>query len=108
MSSQKLKTYTLAEMKDTYIGKLGTQEREQYEYQLRMEVLGKMIQSARKRRNMTQEELGQLVGVGKAQISKIENSAKSATIETIIKVFKALNAEVHFNVKMQDDFIRLA
>ena len=107
MASKELKTYTLAEMKDKYIGKVGTNEREEYEYELRMDVLGKMIKTARQERNLTQEELGRLVGVQKAQISKLENSANSARIDTIIKVFRALKAEINFNVKLEDNFIKL-
>jgi DNA-binding XRE family transcriptional regulator len=108
MAPKELKTYSLAEMKDKYIGKVGTQERDEYEYELRMDVLGKMIKTARQERNLTQEELGKLVGVQKAQISKLERSANSATIDTILKVFKALKAEINFNVKIEDNFIKLA
>jgi len=107
MATQDLKTYSLAEMKDKYIGKVGTQDRDEYEYELRMDVLGKMIKAARKERNLTQEELGQLVGVKKAQISKLESSANSATIDTILKVFKALKAEINFNVKIENNFVKL-
>jgi len=49
-----------------------------------------------------------LVGVQKTQISKLESSANSATIDTILKVFKALKAEINFNVKLEDNFVRLA
>lgn len=108
MAAKELRTHTLAEMKDKYIGKVGTKERDDYEYELRMDVLGKMIKAARQKRNLTQEELGQLIGVQKAQISKLESSANSATIDTIIKVFKALKAEIHFNVKLEDNFVKLA
>ena len=108
MGTKAMKTTTLAEMKDEFIGKVGTRERDEYEYELRMEVLGKMIKAARKERQLTQEELGKLIGVKKAQISKLESSANSATIDTIIKVFKALKAEINFNVKLEDDFIKLA
>lgn len=107
MANKELKTYTLDEMKDKYLGKVGTQERDEYEYELRMDVLGKMIKTARQERNLTQEELGRLVGVQKAQISKLESSANSATIDTIIKVFRALKAEINFNVKIADNFVRL-
>jgi transcriptional regulator with XRE-family HTH domain len=95
-------------MKDKYIGKPGSKGREEYEYELRMDVLGKMIKAARQDRNLTQEELGRLIGVGKAQISKLESSANSATIDTIIRVFKALKAEISFNVKIENDFVTLA
>jgi DNA-binding XRE family transcriptional regulator len=108
MATKDLKTYSLAEMKDKYIGKVGTANRDEYEYELRMDVLGKMIKSARLQRNLTQEELGKLVGVQKAQISKLENSTNSATIETVLKVFGALRAEINFNVKLEDTFVKLA
>ena len=108
MATKKMNTYTLAEMKDKYIGKVGTQERDDYEYELRMDVLGKMIKTARQERHLTQEQLGQLVGVKKAQISKLESSANSATIDTIMKVFKALKAEINFNVKLENNFVKLA
>ncbi len=104
---ERLKTYTLSEMKDQFIGKVGTKSRDDYEYELRMEVLGKMIKAARKERNLTQEELGQLVGVQKAQISKLESSANSATIDTIIKVFNALKAEINFSVKIEGNSLKL-
>lgn len=108
MATKELKTYSLAEMKDKYIGKVGTNERDKYEYELRMDVLGKMIKTARQERNLTQEELGRLVGVQKAQISKLESSANSATIDTILRVFSALKAEINFNVKLEDNFIKLS
>lgn len=107
MTTKEIQTYSLTEMKDKYIGKVGTKERDDYEYELRMDILGRMIKAARQERNLTQEALGQLVGVKRAQISKLENSANSATIDTIIRVFKALNAEIHFNVKLEENFVKL-
>ncbi len=61
----------------------------------------------RQERNLTQEQLGQLVGVQKAQISKLENSTNNATIDTILKVFKALKAEISFNVKLDDKAVKM-
>jgi DNA-binding XRE family transcriptional regulator len=100
MSKSVVKTKTLSEMKDKYIGKRGSQERESYEHELRMDVLGRMIKATRQERSLTQEQLGLLVGVQKAQISKLESSANSATIDTIVKIFSALKAEIHFKVSL--------
>ena len=72
-----------------------------------MELLGRMIKTTRKEKNMTQEELGSIIGVNKSQISKLENHANSATIETIMKVFNALKADIQFNVKLNDKQIQL-
>ena len=108
MATTEIKSYSLAEMKDKYIGKVGSTDRDEYEYELRMDVLGRMIKTARQERNLTQEQLGQLVGVRKSQISKLENSTNSATIDTILKVFSALKADIHFNVTLEKQYIQLA
>lgn len=55
----------------------------------RLENIGLMIRDERLRKGLTQEELGERVGVGKAQISKIE-SGKGLTIKTVTKVLDAL------------------
>ncbi len=84
------------------IGKRGTEKREAFENELRIDLLGQAIKQARQERNLTQEQLGELVGVQKAQISKIENSVKNARLETILKVFDALGAKVNFNVELNN------
>jgi DNA-binding XRE family transcriptional regulator len=108
MAKTTMKSYSLAEMKEKYIGKVGTKERDNYEYELNMDVLSHMIKKARQERNLTQEQLGKLIGVRKAQISKLESSANSATIDTILKVFKALKADIHFNVTIEKKQLQLS
>ena len=108
MTQTKIKAYSLAEMKDKYICKVGSVERDEYEYELSMDLLGRMIKTTRQERNLTQEQLGQLVGVQKSKISKLESSTNSATIDTILKVFKALKADIHFNVTLENQHIQLA
>jgi len=98
--ANKFKTVPLDTMIDKHIGKRGTKRRDAFEHELRIDLLGMAIKRARKERNMTQEQLGELVGVQKAQISKIENSVKNARFETILKVFEALGAKVNFNVEL--------
>ena len=94
-----MKTYSLEEITEKYIGKKGTQKREEFEQELKLELLGDAIKKARKERDMTQEDLGKLIGVKKAQISKIENSVTNARFETILKVFKALNIKIKFKIE---------
>jgi len=100
--NKKMRMMTLDQMKDKDIGEVGTPERDKYEFELRMEVLGDMIKSVRKERNLTQEQLGELIGVQKSQISKLERNTKNVTIETILKVFRALKANVKFSVEMDE------
>ena len=103
MATNKFKTVSLDTMIDKHIGKRGTERREAFENELRIDLLGQAIKKARQERNLTQEQLGDLVGVQKAQISKIENSVKNARFETILKVFDALGAKVNFNVELNNN-----
>lgn len=96
----KFKTVSLDTMIDKHIGKRGTKRRDAFENELRIDLLGQAIKQARQERDLTQEQLGELVGVQKSQISKIENSVKNARFETILKVFDALDAKVSFNVEL--------
>lgn len=105
---KKLKVYTFDQIKDEMIGKRGTETRDTYEFELNLELLGEMIRITRQQRKLTQEQLGQLVGVQKAQISKLEKSASNVTVETILKVFNALKAKVNFKIELENKRIRLA
>ncbi len=102
-----LKTVSLDTMIDKHVGKRGTAKREVFENELKIELLGHAIKQARQERNLTQEQLGELVGVQKAQISKIENSVTNARFETILKVFTALGAKINFNVELLDHKVKL-
>lgn len=97
-----MKTYKLDQVTDKYIGKKGTEKRDAFEQELKLDLLGQTIKKIRIERNLTQEQLGDLVGVKKAQISKIENHLTDARFETILKVFRALNAKINFNVELKD------
>ncbi len=108
METKKMKTYSLEEITEKHIGKIGTEKRDAFENELRLELLGEAIKKARLERHLTQEQLGNLVGVQKAQISKLENSLTDARFETILKVFKALNAKIHFNIELQNQTIEIA
>jgi DNA-binding XRE family transcriptional regulator len=95
-----MKTYTLDEVQDKIIGKKGTQNRDRFEYELQMDLIGQAIKESRKERKLTQEELGKLVGVQKAQISRLESNASNVTIDTLMKVFAALKAKVKLQVEL--------
>jgi HTH-type transcriptional regulator / antitoxin HipB len=108
MENTKLRIYTLDEAKNKHLGKVGTKKRDKYEYELRLDLLGEMIKQARRERNLTQSQLGELIGVQKSQISRIERNAKNVTIETILRVFGALKAKVNFNVELLDEEFKIA
>jgi DNA-binding XRE family transcriptional regulator len=95
-----MKTYSLDEVQDELIGKVGTANRDKFEYELKMDLIGKAIKQTRQKRHLTQEELGKLIGVQKAQISRLESNASNVTIDTLMKVFTALKAKVKLQVEL--------
>lgn len=75
-------------------GKIGTPERDAMEAQLKEEMnayfVGEAIKNARLKQNLTQEELGERIGVKRSQICKLESGKSAITISTMSRVFKAL------------------
>ena len=106
--NKELEMFSFDQIKNEFIGEIGTEKRTLYEQELQLEVMGEMIRKVRLDRNLTQEELGKLVGVQKAQISKLENHTTNVTMETILKVFGALKAKVNFNVELLNNQIQIA
>lgn len=106
--NKELEMFSFDQIKDEFIGEIGTEKRTQYEQELQLEVLGEKIRKVRLERSLTQEELGKLVGVQRAQISKLENNTTNVTMETILKVFGALKAKVKFNVELMNNRIQIA
>jgi Predicted transcriptional regulator with C-terminal CBS domains len=106
--NRELETFTFDQIKNEFIGEIGTEKRTRYEQELQLEVLGEMIRTVRLERNLTQEELGKLVGVQRAQISKLENNTTNVTVETILKVFSALRTKVNLNIELLNSKIQIA
>jgi DNA-binding XRE family transcriptional regulator len=92
---------SIDKLTDEIVGKKGTGERDIFEYDLRMDIIGTMIKEARIKRKMTQGDLGNLLGVQKAQISKLENNTKDFRIGTIIRALEALGAKVKLSVELE-------
>jgi HTH-type transcriptional regulator/antitoxin HipB len=108
MPTKKLKAVSLETMIDKHVGKNGTSRRDAFEQELRLDLLGYAIKEARLYHNLTQEQLGKLIGVQKAQISKLENNFTNARFDTVIKVFNALHAKVNFRVELPKRKLYLA
>jgi len=96
-----MKLTSIDELTDEIVGIRGTAERDIFEYDLRMDIVGTMIKDARIKQNMTQGDLGQILGVQKSQISKLENNTKDFRIGTIIRALEALGAKVKLTVELE-------
>lgn len=73
---------------DKKYGNPGTPSREKYEEEFEAFKIGVLIQEARKRKNLTQEELAIRVGTTKNYISRIENNASDIRLSTLMRIIR--------------------
>ena len=69
-------------------GKVGTPSRGKYEEEFEAFKIGVLIQEARKRQHMTQQELAEKVGTTKNYISRIENNASDIRLSTLMRIIR--------------------
>lgn len=96
-----MKTKTLSELEDKYVGKQGTPERDAYEKELSDLMIGFQVRNARIKLDLTQEELAERINKKRAFISRIENDGSNLTIKTLRDIVERglggkLNIEVQF------------
>ena len=78
-----MKTKTLSQLEDKYIGVQGTHQRERYEKDLADLMIGYQIRDGRIRLDLTQEDLAERIGKKREFISRIENDGSNLTIKTL-------------------------
>ena len=83
---QKNNLKTLDQFVDEQYGEIGTSKRDKFEKGYEAFKLGLLIQQARIKKGMTQEELAEKCGTNKGYISKIENDIKEVRISTLQKI----------------------
>lgn len=90
----KMNLTSLDVLTDEVFGKRGTPKRDAMEKRLQEEVnayfVGEAIRKMRQAQNLTQEELGERIGVQKAQISRLEKGKSVITLPTMSRIFQAL------------------
>jgi HTH-type transcriptional regulator / antitoxin HipB len=79
---------TFDELLDKKYGKPGAQKREKWEQEFEAFRLGVLIEEARKKLNLTQEELADKCGTNKAYISRIENNASDIRLSTLMRIIQ--------------------
>jgi DNA-binding XRE family transcriptional regulator len=92
----KMKLYTHEEMLNRVVGEKGTPRRDALEAELQSYLIGEAIKQARREKNLTQEQLGELMGVQRSQVSRIEKG-QNLTVGTIVRAFKAMDVPAAFS-----------
>ncbi len=96
-----MELYTLEECLDENFGQKGTPRRDKFEAEVAEALhayrIGEAVREARRRQNLTQEELGARLGVKRTQVSRIEKGCNTS-ISTLSRVFRALGVGASLNV----------
>lgn len=94
---KKMKVYSQKEMLDRTLGPKGTPERDEYDAKVKDYLVGLAIRRAREAQNLTQEQLGERIGVQRARISSIEKGT-NLRLSTLRRIFTALGMEVNLSI----------
>ena len=98
---QKNNLKTLDQFVDEQYGEIGTSKRDKFEKGYEAFKLGLLIQQARIKKGMTQEELAEKCGTNKGYISKIENDIKEVRISTLQKIVElGLGGHLELSIKI--------
>lgn len=93
---------TFEHLLESKYGTRGTPTREAYEEAYESFKIGVMIEEARKKRNMTQEELAQRSGTSKSYISRIENNASDIRLSTLMRIIhKGLGGTITLSLDLE-------
>lgn len=79
---------TLDEILDNKYGKRGVEKREKWEQEFESFQLGVLLEEARHKLGMTQEELAIKCGTNKSYISRIENNSSDIRLSTLMKIIQ--------------------
>jgi len=79
---------TFDQILDKKYGKKGQPKREEWEQQFESFRLGVLLEEARLKLGMTQEELAEKCGTNKSYISRIENNASDIRLSTLMKIIQ--------------------
>ncbi|NQU80209.1 MAG: helix-turn-helix transcriptional regulator [Bacteroidetes bacterium] len=68
--------------------------------------MGELLKTLRKCKNLTQEQLGKLIGVDKTEISKLERGNRNLTISRLIQLLDALLVTTKLKIEVRDNKTR--
>tara|TARA_R110002049_G_scaffold92736_1_gene229885 strand:+ start:1456 stop:1767 length:312 start_codon:yes stop_codon:yes gene_type:complete len=99
--TNKMDTKSWKEIKDTVYGKKGTERRDGLERDFESFKIGLLLRNAREEKNLTQEQLGELVDKKRTYISRVENNGSNLTLKTLYQIVeKGLGGKVTISIEV--------
>jgi DNA-binding XRE family transcriptional regulator len=96
-----METKTWNEIKDTVYGKKGTERRDELDRDFESFKIGLLLRNAREKKNLTQEQLGELIDKKRTYISRVENNGSNLTLKTLFDIVeKGLGGKVKISIEV--------
>jgi DNA-binding XRE family transcriptional regulator len=92
---------TWSEIKDKVYGEKGTDRRDNLEREAESFKIGLLLKKAREDKNMTQEELGQIIDKKRTYISRVENNGSNITLSTLFDIVeRGFGGKVNISIEI--------
>ena len=101
LKTNKMETKTWTKIKDDVYGKKGTDRRDELERDFESFKIGLLLRKAREEKNLTQEQLAELLDKKRTYISRVENNGSNLTLKTLFDIVeKGLGGKVNISIKV--------
>ena len=96
-----METKSWKDIKNTVYGKKGTERRDELDRDFESFKIGLLLRNAREEKNLTQEQLGELIDKKRTYISRVENNGSNLTLKTLFDIVeKGLGGKVNISIEI--------
>jgi DNA-binding XRE family transcriptional regulator len=96
------KLTTWKQIKDNVYGEVSTNRRDELERDFESFKIGLLLKKAREEKNLTQEQLAQIVEKKRTFISRLENDGSNMTLKTLFEIVeKGLGGKVQISIQFE-------
>ena len=101
IKAKKMETKSWKDIKDSVYGERGTERRDGLDRDFESFKIGLLLRNAREEKNLTQEQLGELVNKKRTYISRVENNGSNLTLKTLFDIVeKGLGGKVNISIEV--------
>ena len=96
-----METKSWKHIKDNVYGKKGTERRDELDRDFESFKIGLLLRNAREEKNLTQQQLGELIDKKRTYISRVENNGSNLTLKTLFDIVeKGLGGKVKISIEI--------
>ena len=96
-----METKSWKDIKDTGYGEKGSERRDELDRDFESFKIGLLLRKAREEKNLTQEQLGELIDKKRTYISRVENNGSNLTLKTLFDIVeKGLGGKVKISIEI--------